>query len=393
MMMSFSDLCGDLGEFVDDSNLFNVLDNVDMSLLGDGLEVSNNSDNFEFFLQDGDIVNPADAIPTVQRQTQQQQVPQQQQQVPQTQQQQPQQVVRSSVIVGRSPVTPTVRNVPQQPLMSPSVPNISPLPRPVLQVTAPTPRVQILAKPPAPQIIQVVDQGTGPQILFTNTATKSSSVPLALIPAPMETQNFVLERKPVKLATATEPDDDFFGDLEESGGCRGVRKSGHNAIEKRYRSSINDRIVELKTILAGEDAKMNKSAILRKAIDYIRHLQNKTGRLEQENKALKTKIQQMKEPRYSVLAGLQTQTVPGGSLSPPYSNPSHSPGSVASASDSGFSDSDSPGATLGMMDKSRLALCMVMFSVLILNPFSPYIHDNDDIYSPDGSVGRTILEV
>ena len=149
-MMSLSDLCGDLGEFVDDSNLFNVLDNVDMSLLGDGLQVSNNSDNFEFFLQDEDIVNPADAIPTVQRQTQQHS----QQQVPQQQQQLPQQVVRSSVIVGRSPVTPTVRNVPQHPPMSQSVPNISPQPRPVLQVT--TPRVQILAKPPAPQIIQVI---------------------------------------------------------------------------------------------------------------------------------------------------------------------------------------------------------------------------------------------
>ena len=144
-------MVGDLGEFVDDSNLFNVLDNVDMSLLGDGLEGTNNTDNFEFFLQDEDIVNPADVIPTVQRQTQQQQVPQQQQQ-----QQQPQQVVRSSVIVGRSPAA--ARNVPQQPPMSQSVPNISPQPpRPVLQVTAPTPRVQILSKPaPAPQIIQVI---------------------------------------------------------------------------------------------------------------------------------------------------------------------------------------------------------------------------------------------
>ena len=241
----------------------------------------------------------------------------------------------------------------------------------------------------------MVDQGPGPRILFTNTATKSSPVPLAVIPAPMETQNFVVERKPVKLAAGTtELDDDFFGDMEESGGCRAVRKSGHNAIEKRYRSSINDRIVELKTILAGEDAKMNKSAILRKAIEYIRHLQNKTGRLEQENKALKSKIQQMKEPRYSVLSGLQTQTASLGGLSPPYSSPSHSPGSVSGVgSDSGFSDSDSPGVTVGMMDKSRLALCMVMFSVLLLNPFSPYIHDNDDIYSQDGSVGRTILEV
>ena len=45
---------------------------------------------------------------------------------------------------------------------------------------------------------------------------------------------------------------------------RVVRKPAHNAIEKRYRSSINDKIVELKNIVAGEESKMNKSAILRK---------------------------------------------------------------------------------------------------------------------------------
>ena len=43
-----------------------------------------------------------------------------------------------------------------------------------------------------------------------------------------------------------------------------VRKPAHNAIEKRYRSSINDKIVELKNIVAGEDSKLNKSLILRK---------------------------------------------------------------------------------------------------------------------------------
>ena len=51
---------------------------------------------------------------------------------------------------------------------------------------------------------------------------------------------------------------------EEERTSRIVRKPGHNAIEKRYRSSINDRIVELKNIVAGEDTKLNKSAILRK---------------------------------------------------------------------------------------------------------------------------------
>ena len=49
-----------------------------------------------------------------------------------------------------------------------------------------------------------------------------------------------------------------------------VKRSAHNAIERRYRTSINDKIIELKNIVVGVEAKLNKSAILRKTIDYIR---------------------------------------------------------------------------------------------------------------------------
>ena len=55
-----------------------------------------------------------------------------------------------------------------------------------------------------------------------------------------------------------------FGQTEEERLSKVVRKPGHNAIEKRYRSSINDRIVELKNLVAGEESKLNKSLILRK---------------------------------------------------------------------------------------------------------------------------------
>lgn len=51
---------------------------------------------------------------------------------------------------------------------------------------------------------------------------------------------------------------------------REVKRSAHNAIERRYRTSINDKIIELKNIIVGVEAKLNKSAILRKTIDYIR---------------------------------------------------------------------------------------------------------------------------
>ena len=65
--------------------------------------------------------------------------------------------------------------------------------------------------------------------------------------------------------------------------------------------------------------------------------------------------------------------------------------------------------TNGMMDKSRLALCMVskswrnlkytktmlqvMFTMVFLNPLSPLLHETENVYRTEGSMGRTILEV
>ncbi|XP_049865577.1 sterol regulatory element-binding protein 1 [Pectinophora gossypiella] len=146
-----------------------------------------------------------------------------------------------------------------------------------------------------------------------------------------------------------------------------VKRSAHNAIERRYRTSINDRIVELKNMLVGEDAKLNKSAILRKTIDYIKYLQNQNTRLKQENTALKLACQKsgVKEPVFD------------GAYTPPHSDissPYHSPHS--------HMDSDSPSSpeykveekyskiVMGMGDHSRLALCAFMVGLIAFNPFS-----------------------
>lgn len=40
------------------------------------------------------------------------------------------------------------------------------------------------------------------------------------------------------------------------------KRSAHNAIEKKYRTSINDKIVELKNMIVGEEAKVSNKSIL-----------------------------------------------------------------------------------------------------------------------------------
>ncbi|KAL1428813.1 hypothetical protein MTO96_002532 [Rhipicephalus appendiculatus] len=73
---------------------------------------------------------------------------------------------------------------------------------------------------------------------------------------------------------------------------KGEKRNAHNAIERRYRSSINDKIVELKNLVVGHEAKLNKSAVLRKAIDHLRILQNANTKLKQENIMLRLAVQQ-----------------------------------------------------------------------------------------------------
>ncbi|XP_028671153.2 sterol regulatory element-binding protein 2 [Erpetoichthys calabaricus] len=189
---------------------------------------------------------------------------------------------------------------------------------------------------------------------------------------------------------------------QEMGGGGGLkegeRRTTHNIIEKRYRSSINDKILELKDLVMGTDAKMHKSGVLRKAIDYIKYLQQMNQKLRQENMALKMAKQKNKQTKCVDLNSLLDTDIDMKTddfkpnlliMSPPASDTSSpaelSPYSIDSEPGSPLLDDkvkdepDSP-PTLGMLDRSRILLCALTFICLSFNPLTSFLgnHAIDD---------------
>nr|XP_023665050.1 sterol regulatory element-binding protein 1-like [Paramormyrops kingsleyae] len=180
---------------------------------------------------------------------------------------------------------------------------------------------------------------------------------------------------------------------------KGEKRTAHNAIEKRYRNSINNKIIELKDLVAGTEAKLNKSSVLRKAIDYIRFLQQSNQKLKQENMALKMATQKNRSLKDLVALEVEGPTcgVTSELLTPPPSNagsPLHC-GSFPHCS----SDSE-PSSPFGgqpkvsrrdvaMMDRSRVALCIFTFLFLSLNPMGSLLSRGMGGTGTAGTTGRT----
>ncbi|XP_041431773.1 sterol regulatory element-binding protein 1 isoform X2 [Xenopus laevis] len=197
--------------------------------------------------------------------------------------------------------------------------------------------------------------------------------------------------------------------------CKGEKRTAHNAIEKRYRSSINDKIIELKDLVVGTEAKLNKSAILKKAIDYIRFLQQNNIKLKQENMMLKMAAQKnntLKDLVAStvVMEGMKAEMMEV--LTPPPSDagsPSHSGSPLSQCSSD--SEPDSPLSedakvevkqevpsprSAGMLDRSRMALCAFVFLCLSFNPLSFLMGSSKSYDSLDSGsyhgAGRSMLQ-
>ncbi|XP_055097571.1 sterol regulatory element-binding protein 1 isoform X11 [Symphalangus syndactylus] len=174
---------------------------------------------------------------------------------------------------------------------------------------------------------------------------------------------------------------------------------------------------------------LNKSAVLRKAIDYIRFLQHSNQKLKQENLSLRTAVHKSKSLKDLVSAcgsggntdvlmeGVKTEvedtlTPPPSDAGSPFQSSPLSLGSRGSGSGGSGSDlePDSPvfedskakpeqwpsPHSRGMLDRSRLALCTLVFLCLSCNPLAsllgarglPSPSDTTSVYH---SPGRNVL--
>nr|UGZ35773.1 sterol regulatory element-binding protein 1 [Mylopharyngodon piceus] len=180
---------------------------------------------------------------------------------------------------------------------------------------------------------------------------------------------------------------------------KGEKRTAHNAIEKRYRSSINDKIIELKDLVAGTEAKLNKSAVLRKAIDYIRYLQQSNQKLKQENMALKMSIQKNKSLKDLVTMEVDVKpeipTPPASDVGSPQSSGAYSHHGSDSEPDSPMVEDSKPVVERagGMLDRSRMALCAFTMLFLSFNPLASLLCGgwSSSGASVSGHTGRSML--
>lgn len=181
---------------------------------------------------------------------------------------------------------------------------------------------------------------------------------------------------------------------------KGEKRTAHNAIEKRYRSSINDKIIELKDLVAGTEAKqLNKSAVLRKAIDHIRYLQQSNQKLKQENMALKMSIQKNKSLKDLVTMEVDVKpeipTPPASDIGSPQSSGTYSHHGSDSEPDSPMVEDSKPVVERagGMLDRSRMALCAFTMLFLSFNPLASLLCAgwSSSGTSVSGHTGRSML--
>ncbi|EXX51136.1 uncharacterized protein OCT59_001941 [Rhizophagus irregularis] len=153
------------------------------------------------------------------------------------------------------------------------------------------------------------------------------------------------------------------------------KKVAHNAIERRYRNNINDRINDLKNVvpalchLKSKDSKddddidevdgipaatkLNKATILRKATEYITYLKNNNQKVKRENETLMKLIE-------TLPGGIDLYNIYISNTTPPCGSPDQSiPGSPNPDYESPPTPQTPPVGSRALM---ALFMCMTFFT-------------------------------
>ncbi|XP_055383101.1 sterol regulatory element-binding protein 1 [Condylostylus longicornis] len=274
---------------------------------------------------------------------------------------------------------------------------------------------------------KLVLQTSSPTLMYATTATPVTTTTTQNIHALVNGAILTTTQIPVVLETGSENKVQINRVPPK---IKEVKRSAHNAIERRYRTSINDKITELKNIVVGESAKLNKSAVLRKAVDKIRELQRQNTDLKTEVKRLQrelmakdgSKVKDLLVPKINrnvttkniieednfyggkSISSVQSIMTPprsdesNPSLSPAHSDVSLPPSPYQASINNGAlkEECDFIPSVRGMASHSRLTLCMFMFAVLTINPFKMFFNgisqhtQLEDMVGNDFSSGRIL---
>ncbi|CAH1111699.1 unnamed protein product [Psylliodes chrysocephalus] len=240
------------------------------------------------------------------------------------------------------------------------------------------------------KIIKTDAQVLSPTVMYTTTVSNTTSQPFQTL---INTNGILTTGIPLMLDADHKMAINRVQPLKEPK-VKEVKRSAHNAIERKYRTSINDKIIELKNMIVGEDAKLNKSAILRRTIEYVRFLQNSNTRLKQENMALKMSARQssLKDLLTTGDSKYRPEDTPphsDHSFSPEHSLPSSPEYSATLKDDS--EEEDMVPTRKGMLDSSRLTLCMFMLVMMAVNPFKVALDNYANVDDSRGLGRRGIL--